>query len=154
MVWILVSFLVAMVLDTIAVSDALAAFNPPWTLMVLIYWCWIVPAQVGPVTGFGVGLLLDTLSASVLGLHGLGGALVGFLANKLLPFFSRSVLWQQAVMVLGLVLVYKAVVGWIESLFQASALGMTYWLSVLVVLPVWPLVYTLLKELTPIKRRV
>lgn len=154
MAWIVVSFLLALVLDFIALGETLSAFNPPWTLMVLIYWCWIVPGRVGPGVGFGVGLLVDTLSAGVLGVNALGGALVGFLANKMLAMFSRSVLWQHAVMVLGLVLVHKAVVGWIQSLFDPGGLGMTYWLSALVVLPVWPLVYTLLKELTPIRRRV
>lgn len=154
MLWIVVSFVAALVLDFIDLGETLSVFNPPWALMVLIYWCWIVPSQVGPVVGFGVGLLVDVLSAGVLGLHGLGGAVVGFLANKLRPFFNRSVLWQHAVVVMGLVLVHKAVVGWVQSLFESVSLGMTYWLAVLVVLPVWPLVYTLLKELTPIRRRV
>lgn len=154
MAWIVASFIAALVLDFVALGETFQPFNPPWTLLVLIYWCWVVPWRVGPFAGFCVGLLVDILSASVLGLHGLGGALVGFLANRLRPVFNRSVLWQQAVMALGLILVYKAVVGWMQSLFEAASLGTAYWLSSLVVLPAWPLVYTLLKELTPIRRRV
>lgn len=154
MAWIVVSFVVALVLDSVALSAELQPFNPPWTLLVLVYWCWIVPGQVGPFTGFCVGLLLDTLSAGVLGLQALGGSLVGYLANKLRPIFSRSALWQQAVMAWGLIVMFKAVVGWIQSLFAVVNLGVTYWVSSLVVLLAWPLVHGLLKELTPIRRRV
>ncbi|MBS1270389.1 MAG: Rod shape-determining protein MreD [Gammaproteobacteria bacterium] len=153
MPWIVLSFFVALVLDSVPIGEALQAFNPPWTLLVLIYWCWIVPAHVGPFTGFFVGLLLDTMSASVLGVHGLGGSLVGFLANRLRPIFNTSSLWQQSIVVLGLVLVYKALVGWIQSFLAAENLDMTYWVSSLIVILAWPLVYTLLKELTPIRRR-
>jgi len=154
MTWVILSFIVALVLDSISLSAALQPYNPPWTLLVLIYWCWILPSQVGSFAGFCVGLLLDALSAGVLGVHALGAALIGYLANLIRPVFGTASLWQQSVMVLGLVLVYKAVVGWIQSLFGPVALDMTYWLSSLVVVLAWPLVYALLKELTPIKRRV
>jgi len=154
MLWVVVSFIVAMVLDSIALGAAIQPFNPPWTLMVLIYWCWIIPARVGPFTGFCVGLLLDTLSAGLLGLRALGGALVGYLANKLRPVFNRSTLAQQTLMVWGQVLVYKALVGWIQTLFGPGNLGLVYWASSLVVLVAWPLVFTILKELTPIRRRI
>lgn len=153
MPWIVASFVVSLVLDSVALGEALQPYNPPWTLLVLVYWCWIVPARVGPFAGFCAGLLLDTLGAGVLGLHALGGALIGYLANRLRSVFNTSPLWQQALMVWGLVLVYRAVVGWIQSLFGAVEFGMTYWMSSLVVLLAWPLVYALLKELTPIKRR-
>lgn len=152
MLWVVVSLVVALVLDSLSLGAALQPFNPPWTLMVLIYWCWIMPRQVGPFTGFCAGLLLDTLSAGVLGLHALGASLVGYLANAMRRVFNRSPLWQQAFMAWGLILVYKAVVGWIQSLFAAAGLGLTYWASSLVVLAAYPVVYTLLKELTPIRR--
>lgn len=153
MPWVVVSFAVALVLDSISLGEALQPFNPPWTLLVLIYWCWIIPGRVGPFTGFCVGLLLDILGAGVLGLRALGGALIGFLANKLRPIFSTATMGQQLVMVWALVLVNKAVVGWLQSLFATEHLGITYWLSSLVVVLGWPLVYGLLKELTPIRRR-
>lgn len=153
MAWIVLSFVIALVLDSVSLGAALQPYNPPWTLMVLIYWCWIVPARIGVFAGFCVGLLLDTLAAGVLGVHGLGAALIGYLANLLRPIFSTATLWQQAGMVWGLVLVYKGVVGWIQTLFGPMNLGMTYWLSTLVAVLAWPIVYTLLKELTPIKRR-
>jgi rod shape-determining protein MreD len=153
MAWIILSFIVALVLDTVSLGDALQPYNPPWTLLVLIHWCWIVPARIGPFAGFCVGLLVDTLSGSVLGLHALGTTLVAYLAGLLRAIFSRATLWQQAIVVWGLVLVYKAVVGWIQSLFGPVNLGMTYWFSSLVAVLAWPLVSALLKELTPIKRR-
>jgi len=153
MPWLLVSFFIAMTLDTLALGQPLQAYNPPWTLMVLIYWCWIMPQQVGPFTGFCVGLLMDTLSAGTLGLNALGGTLIGWVANKLRPAFNRATLARQTVMVWMQVLAYKALVGWIQSLFGPASLGLSYWLSSLVVLAAWPLVYTLLKELTPVRRR-
>jgi rod shape-determining protein MreD len=154
MAWVVFSFVVALILDSISLGEELQAYNPPWTLLVLIYWCWIIPGRVGPFTGFCVGLLIDTLSAGVLGLHALGGALIGYLSNRLRPVFSTASLWQQAAVVWGLVLVYKAITGWVQSLFGVVDLGMTYWLSSLIAVLAWPLVYALLKELTPIKRRV
>lgn len=154
MPWVILSFVVALILDSVSLSAALQPYNPPWTLLVLVYWCWILPARVGVFTGFCVGLLLDTLGAGVLGLHALGAALVAYLADVIRPVFSTAGLWQQTVMVWGLVLVYKGAVGWIRTLFEPMSLGGTYWLSSLVVVLAWPIVNTLLKELTPIKRRV
>lgn len=154
MIWIVVSFFLALVLDSIALGEPFQVYNPPWTLMVLIYWCWITPRRVGPFAGFCVGLLMDVLSAGILGLNALGGSLIGYVAHKLRPAFNRTSLGQQTLMVWGQILGYKAVVGWIQSLFATVDLGPAYWLSSLVVLAAWPLVYTLLKELTPIRRRV
>ena len=151
--WVVLSFFIALVLDSISLGATFQAFNPPWTVLVLIYWCWVLPAQVGPFTGFCVGLLLDVLSAGLLGLHALGGSLVGLLTNRLRVILGRSTLWRQALVVWGMVLSYKAVVGWIQSLFTTTDLDFVYWLSSLVVVLAWPVVYTLLKELTPIKRR-
>lgn len=151
--WVVVSLAIALVLDSISLSEALQPFNPPWSILVLIYWCWIIPDRVGPFTGFCTGLLLDTLGAGVLGLRALGGALVGFLANRLRPFFSSATLGQQVVVVWGLVLVNKAVVGWLQSLFATEHFGAVYWLSSFVVALGWPVVYGLLRELTPIRRR-
>ena len=153
MPWVVVSFAVALVLDSISLGHTLQPFNPPWALLVLIYWCWIIPARVGPFTGFCVGLLLDTLGAGVLGLRALGGALVGLLANRLRPLFNSSSMGQQVVMVWGLVLINKALVGWLQTLFSREELGFEYWVSSLVVAVAWPLVHALLKELTPVRRQ-
>lgn len=149
-----VSFFVALVLDSIVLGEPFQAYNPPWALMVLIYWCWTIPKRVGPFTGFCVGMLMDVLSAGALGLHALGGALIGYMAHKLRPAYSRASLAQQTLIVWVQVLGYKAVVGWIQTLFEPTELGPAYWLSSLVVLAAWPLVFTVLKELTPIRRRV
>lgn len=154
MPWVIASLFVALVLDSISLGAALQPYNPPWTLLVLIYWCWLLPTRIGTFAGFCVGLLLDTLSAGVLGLHALGAALVAYLASLLRPMFGAASLWQQAAVVCGMVLVYKAVVGWVQTLFGPVSLDLTYWLSSLVAVLAWPLVYALLKELTPIKRRV
>lgn len=151
---IVVSFFAALVLDSVVLGEPFQAYNPPWTLMVLIYWCWTIPKRVGPFAGFCVGLLVDVLSAGTLGLHALGGALIGYAAHKLRPALNRASLAQQTLIVWGQVLAYKAVVGWIQSLFGSAELGPAYWLSSLVVLAAWPLVFTVLKELTPIRRRV
>lgn len=151
--WVALSFFVALVLDSVSLGVAFQAFSPPWTLLVLIYWCWVLPARVGPFIGFCVGLLLDVLSAGLLGLHALGASLVGLLANRLRAVLGRSTLWRQALIVWGMVLSYKAAVGWIQSLFATTELDLVYWASSLVAVPAWPVVYTLLKELIPIKRR-
>jgi len=152
--WVVVSFIIALVLGSISLGPELQPWNPHWTILVLVYWCWVLPDRIGAFAGFCVGLLLDVLSGGVLGLHALGAALVGYLASVLRPMFSAAGLWQQAAVVWGLVLVYKALVGWVQTLFGPVNLGTTYWLSSLVAMPAWPLVYALLKELTPIKRRV
>lgn len=154
MAWVVVSFFLALVLDSIALGESFQAYNPPWALMILIYWCWFIPGRVGPFTGFCVGMLMDVLSAGTLGLNALGGALIGYVAHKLRPAFSRAPLAQQALIVWVQVLAYKAVVGWIQTLFGPTELGLAYWLSSLVVLAAWPFVFTVLRELTPIRRRV
>lgn len=154
MPWVILSVALAMVLDAVALSPAVQPWNPPWTLLVLVYWCWTLPDRIGTFAGFCVGLLVDAMHGGLLGLHALAASLLAYLATLARPVFSAASIGQQTIVVWLLVLVYRLAAGWLASLSGEVNLGWTYWLSTLSVLFAWPLVYTLLKELTPVRRRL
>jgi len=83
--------------------------------MVLIYWCMALPTRVGVGTAWSVGLMLDVLYGSMLGENALAKSLIAFLAVRFhlqLRMFPR---WQQAVVVLLLVILNNLLVLWIKA---------------------------------------
>lgn len=76
--FIIVSFIIALMLTIFPLPSALAWYRPAWVLLVLMYWLITVPDRVGIVSSFFVGLLLDLLTGSLLGLHALLFTCLGF----------------------------------------------------------------------------
>ena len=69
--WIYLSLSIAMVIDTFFFSEYLLLWKPLLTLLALIYWNMALPDKVGIKEALLFGLIMDLLSGSVFGLHGL-----------------------------------------------------------------------------------
>lgn len=143
---ILLSFMTAFLLMLLPLPEWATVSRPDWVVLVLIYWCLAAPDRIGPVAGWMVGLLVDITQANLLGLNALGMSLIGYLANRFY-YRLRMFPWlQQAISVLFMLLLYRALVGWIRGFFSESSLGYTYWLPCLTGMLVWPLLCIILRE--------
>ena len=69
--WIYLSLSIAMIIDTFFFSEYLLQWKPLLTLLSLIYWNMALPDKVGIKEALLFGLIMDLLSGSVFGLHGL-----------------------------------------------------------------------------------
>jgi rod shape-determining protein MreD len=140
------SFLIAILLAVMPLPLWAEPFRPDWVGLVLIYWCMAAPERVNVGTGWVVGLILDVLYGSLLGLHALGKALVAFLTIKLhlkLRMFPR---WQQAVAVMALLLLNQLLVVWIRGMLGKAPAGISYWTPSVVGMVIWPWLFVILRD--------
>jgi rod shape-determining protein MreD len=122
-------------------------FRPDWAGLVLIYWCIATPHRVGVGTGWLLGLLLDVLYGSLLGLHALGMALMAFITVKShlrLRMFPR---WQQSAAVLILLLIDQLIVLWIRGATGRAPESFSFWTPVVVGALIWPWLFVILRDL-------
>ena len=71
---IALSFIIALGLAKLPMPDWAELWRPSWVALVLIYWCIAVPERTGVIAGWVVGLLVDVMSGTLLGQHGLAFA--------------------------------------------------------------------------------
>ncbi len=74
------SFFIALILSILQLPIFLSIFRPDWVLLTLIYWTLAMPDKIGSFHAFILGLLLDLLLGSTIGMHAI-----------LLPCFSYVV---------------------------------------------------------------
>jgi len=140
---ILPTFFIAFLFSTFPMPRLLDYIRPEWVAMTLIFWVLVRPESAGVFLGFAMGLLLDVLHGSVLGLNALSLSIMAFLVILL---HSRLRLYnplQQSFIVFVLVGLYLLVRYWAESLLLGQAKAALLWPSVGSAL-IWPLWYNLL----------
>jgi rod shape-determining protein MreD len=144
---IVLTFLIAIVLAVMPLPEWARLYRPPWVTLVLIYWALALPQRVGVGVGFVLGILLDTLTGTLLGQHALPLSLVAYITLKTHQRVRLFPLWQQAVFVLGLLV--------IERLLRMAAMGASgrdtpgseFWLAAVAGALLWPWAYFVLRDL-------
>ncbi|NIM71093.1 MAG: rod shape-determining protein MreD [Xanthomonadales bacterium] len=137
----------AMLLTLLPLPASLDALRPYWVGLVLIYWVLEVQDMVGLGTAFLVGLLLDLLTGSLMGLNALRLVIMVYLVLRFrarLRFFTP---WQQALSVLALLVNDRIILLWIASLVGEPLPTWQYWLPPLVGTAIWPWLFLLLDRI-------
>lgn len=142
---ILISIILAMLLQVIVLPEILHYFRPQWLLLVLAYWSLESDRKVSIFIIWFLGILLDLLNGSLLGEHALSLVLSLYLWAKLERKMSMFSIWQQSLAVLVLNLIYLGLIYVIESLFSVAPGGFIYWISALSSTVLWILVSSVLK---------
>ncbi len=144
---IIITFVVALALTILPLPEWLVAFRPEWVALTLIYWSMALPQRVGVISGFGLGLLLDTLKGAVLGQHALALAIIAYLAHKVHQQVRVYPMWQQALSIMGLLLLYQLLVMWVNGIIGVKSLSWLYWLPSLSSTLLWPWLYLILRDI-------
>jgi len=127
--------------------EVLLPFKPYWVAMVLIYWSLETSDIISLGLAFVIGLVLDILSGSLVGLHALSLVVMVFLVQRFrfrLRFFPP---WQQALSVLGLLVNDRIILIWITLLLGETLPTWKYWLPPLVGMALWPWLFLLLDRI-------
>ena len=144
---IVLSLALALMLAIVPLPGWAEMARPEWTLLVLIYWCLAVPNRIGVGYSWLAGLCVDVLTGSLLGEHGLGYALVAFLVVRLHQRIRVYPEWQQAGVVLLLLLLNQLTCLWVLGITGRAPDGMLlYLLPSVVGMLLWPLVFGLLRS--------
>ena len=144
---ILLSIMAAVFLSLLPLPEMLMPFKPYWVAMVLIYWTLETQDMISLGLAFLIGLVLDTLSGSLMGLHALSLVVMVFLVQRFrsrLRFFPP---WQQALSVLGLLVNDRIILIWITVLLGEALPTWEYWLPPLVGMALWPWLFLLLDRI-------
>ena len=138
------SFLVGLLFAVIPLPAMVQPLRPYLLAMLVAYWAMEAPTRVGFGTAFVLGVLADLATASVLGEQGFRLVVIAWLVQHFRTRLRFFPLWQQAAAV-GLLLFNDRVVTWfIHALVGAPPVGMTWWLSPLLGVLLWPWLYVLI----------
>ncbi len=135
---IFLTVMAAAMLSMLPLPEVFAPFKPYWVAMVLIYWSLETRGIISLGLAFLIGLVLDILSGSLIGLHALSLVVMVFLVQRFrfrLRFFPP---WQQALSVLALLVNDRIILIWIIVLLGEPLPTWKYWLPPLVGMALWP----------------
>jgi rod shape-determining protein MreD len=150
---IIVTLVVAIVLTLVSLPPALDALRPYWVALVLIYWCLETQGLITLGIAFSIGLLLDLLTGSLLGLHALSLVILVYLVTRFrarLRFFPT---WQQALSVFALLLNDRIILLWIISLRGDPLPSLGFWWPPIVGTLLWLPVFLLIDRFRGNMRR-
>ncbi len=144
---------VALVLTALALPAALPAelgwFRPQWAVLVLLFWVMMAPEAVGMGSAWLAGLLVDSVTGSLLGQHALTYVFIAWAGLSLYQRLRMYSLLQQALIVLLTVLAAELAAALMLRLARGQALSLALLWAPLVTALCWPLAYG---ALAPLRR--
>ncbi len=143
---LIVALVLAVLLTLVPMPGLLEPLRPYWVGLVLIYWSLEVPDPVHLGTAFLIGLLLDLLTASLMGLHALSLVVLVYLARRFRPRIRFFPPWQQALAVLALLVNDRIIQLWALLLLGEPLPTWRYWLAPLVGMALWPWLFLALDQ--------
>lgn len=142
------TLLAALVLVMLPLPEPIAPFRPDWVALVALYWAFAIPQRFGVLTAWLAGLLVDVALGTLLGQHALGMALITVIALNMHQRIRLAPITQQALFVVGLLLLKAALVLWISGLSGTAPDDLwLYFAPPFVGLIAWPLVFVILRDL-------
>ena len=120
-IWvILLSFFIAYLLAIVPFPEWAMIYRPEWVPMVLIYWAMALPYRVGIGFAWVVGLLLDVLEGSILGLNAMSLVILAYVTISLHQRMRMFSTLQQSGLVLALVGLNLMLCNWLQIVTAQS----------------------------------
>ncbi len=142
---ILLTLLLALMLGALPMPEPFEWGRPEWVALTLIYWSLALPHRVGPWWGWVLGLLVDILHGSLLGIHALSLALIVYVTGRLYLRIRMFPVWQQAWLILVLVGIHQMLLQWAQTLTGNGAQGLVFLLPSLISAVIWPWIFVVLR---------
>ena len=144
---IVVSLLVALMLNMLPLPDWANYSRPDWVTLVLIYWAMALPQMAGVLLAFIFGLLLDVSYSTLLGQHAVALVIVTFLVQRLYLRIRVYTLIQQAMFVGVLLIIKQLIVLWVDGITDRAPDTNLYFLPSLIGAAIWPWLFILLRDI-------
>ncbi|WP_290702577.1 rod shape-determining protein MreD [Amphritea sp.] len=144
---ILATFLLGYMLSQIPLPQFAEWFRPEWVAMILIYWVMALPERVGLGTAALVGLGLDLIKGSPMGLNVISLLIIAYLTLLLYKRLRMFPLVQQAIMVMMLVGINQLIFNWVHNLMGTRSDTLIFLLPALISAILWPWLFVILRGL-------
>jgi len=141
---IVLTLAAAMALSLVYLPSTLDAMRPYWVALIIVYWCLETQDRISLGSAFIIGVLLDLLSGSLLGLHALSLVILVYLVTRFRARIRFFPPWQQALSVFALLLNDRIILLWIIVLRGDPLPSLSFWLPPIVGTLLWPWLFLLL----------
>jgi rod shape-determining protein MreD len=141
------TFLIALLLTIMPLPEWARILRPQWYTLTLIYWCMAMPERVGIFTAFGLGLLVDVLTGTLMGMHALSLSVIAFVTILIHQRTRVAPMYQQMFTVLLLLILEKLLSIWIIGIISTAPSNLSYWASTLTGAFLWPWIYIILRDI-------
>ena len=150
---LLLTIIIATLLTIVPLPGFLQLIWPFWMALVVIYWSLEFPRYMSLGLVFAIGLMLDFLTVSLLGLHALRLVILAYIVLRFrarLRFFPP---WQLGLSVLALLINDRIILLWINTLIGHPLPPLGYWLPAICGALVWPPLFIALDRIRSVARR-
>jgi len=137
---ILATVLVALALAILPLPTFLSPFRPDWVALVMIYWMLTNPGRFSMLTALFLGLLLDTMSGSLLGQHALAMLVVAYFTQTFALRIRVFPLVQMCLTILVLLTVYQFILFWVDGITDRQVPLIDRWAPALTAALIWPII--------------
>ena len=141
------SLLVALIATIMPLPMELDSFRPDWVLMVVLYWSLALPTRVNIFTAWIVGLLLDILLGSMLGVHAAAMAVSVYIVSINYHLIRNFSIFQQSLIVGMSTALYHLIVFWLQYLLIDIVFLSQYLHPVITSIILWPWIFFILRKL-------
>jgi rod shape-determining protein MreD len=143
---ILLSIIIALVLQIMPMPSVADVYRPDWVLLVLSYWALALPNRVNIGVAFIIGLVLDILLGTSMGVHSLAMCISIYVLAANYQRLRNYSVWQQAIMIGTMSALYNLIVFWLQHLLTDIYFLFDYLWPVLTSIVIWPWIFWLLRK--------
>ena len=144
---IIASYILAFMLTAMPLPDWALAWRPCWVAMVLIYWCMALPNRVSTGTAWLLGLLIDVLQGTLLGMNALGFALIAYFVQTSYQRLRVYPLTQQSLVIGFFLAMYLLISLWIRGVSDDPKVTWDYWMPLVTSMLLWPWLFIVLRDM-------
>lgn len=142
---IYLTLIAAVLVEMVPLPAAIDFMRPDWVALAFLYWVIALPHQLNVMTAWVLGLIMDILLGSTLGIHALGFSVIAFFAATHYKTIRNFSVWQQALAMGSLIFIEQLITFWIEHLFATPRLSPRFLWAALSSTALWPSIYLLLR---------
>ncbi|MFQ3235726.1 MAG: rod shape-determining protein MreD [Paraglaciecola sp.] len=143
---IVLSIVIALILQIMPMPSAVSVYRPDWVFLVLGYWALALPARVNVGVAFFVGLILDILLGTIIGVHSFAMSLSIYVLAENYQRLRNYSVWQQAIVIGILGALYNLIVFWLMHLLTDVYFLLAYMWPVIASMVIWPWIFWLLRR--------
>jgi len=96
---ITLSFLLSLILSVLPLPEGLLELNPAWCLLTLLFWTYSNPRRVNIGVAWCIGMMVDGLTGSLIGLHALTFVIVVYVFDLFYRRFQMFHVLQQSLVI-------------------------------------------------------